>query len=136
MRENRDKSIALLFRLEGLESDDKNDLGGFTRYGISQKYHPDVNVPKLTKEQAKQIYLDEYWIKGGCDELEYPLDMCMFIQGVNIGRVTAKIYLNNSHGLLDFFMECLNHYATRPKAQRDIFLTGWCNRLIKLWEEI
>jgi lysozyme family protein len=136
MRENFQKSIDLLFDIEGYISDDKNDLGGFTRYGISQKYHPDVNVPKLTKEQAIQIYLDEYWVPPGCDELEYPLDMCLFIQAVNVGVKKALSFLDNSKGLLDFFMLNLNHYCTRPEAQRKVFLTGWCNRLIKLWEAI
>jgi len=136
MRQNFEKSIALLFRLEGLESDDKNDLGGFTRYGISQKYHPDVNVPKLTKEQAIQIYLDEYWVPPGCDELDYPMDMCMFIQAVNVGVSRAREFMENSDGLLGFFMANLNHYCTRPEAQRNVFLTGWCNRLIKLWREL
>ena len=136
MRQNFEKSIALLFRLEGLESDDKNDLGGFTRYGISQKYHPDVNVPKLTKEQAKQIYFGEYWVAMGCDNLEYPMDMVMFIQGVNLGTYRAISFLDNSKGLLDFFMLNLNHYCTRPEIQRKVFLTGWCNRLIKLWREL
>jgi len=136
MREDFDKSINLLFSIEGYISDDKNDLGGFTKYGISQKYHPDVNVPKLTKEQAIQIYLDEYWIPLGCDELGYPFNMVLFIQGVNIGIGRAKKFMDEGNGLLDFLMKCLNHYATRPKVQRDVFLTGWCNRLIKIWEAL
>ena len=136
MRENFEKSITLLFRLEGLESDNKNDLGGFTKYGISQKYHPNVNVPKLTKEQAKEIYLKEYWIPAKCDELDYPLDMVLFIQGVNVGVVRAKMIMDASKGLCDFFMLNLQHYCTRPEIQRKVFLTGWCNRLIKLWEAI
>jgi lysozyme family protein len=136
MRENRDKSIALLFRLEGLESDDKKDKGGFTKYGIAQKYHPDINVPQLTKEQAKDIYLKEYWIPSKCDELEYPLDMCLFIQAVNLGVTRAKMFMSSSKGLLDFFMFNLNYYCTREKEQRDRFLAGWCNRLLKLWEAI
>jgi len=134
MRKDFDKSINLLFEIEGYISDDKNDLGGFTKYGISQKYHPNVNVPKLTKEQAIQIYLDEYWIPAGCDELEYPLDMCLFIQYVNTKK--AKQYFHQSKGLLDFFMLNLKHYTSRPKVQRDVFLTGWCNRLIKIWEAL
>jgi lysozyme family protein len=136
MRENFEKSIDLLFKLEGYESDDPNDLGGFTRYGISQRYHPTVNVPKLTKEGAIQIYLDEYWLKAGCDELDYPLDMVLFIQGVNLGVQRAKAFLEEGNGLLDFFMFNLNHYATREKSQRDKYLAGWNMRLVKLWRAL
>lgn len=136
MRENFNKSFDFLMKLEGYISDDKNDIGGYTKYGISQKYHPYVNVPQLTLEQAKKIYLDEYWILAECDELGYPFDMCLFIQSVNLGVSRACKFLGDSNGLLDFFMKNLQHYATRPKVQRDVFLTGWCNRLIKLWEAV
>lgn len=135
MRENFDKAITLLFDLEGYISDDPNDKGGFTKWGISQKYHPDINVPKLTREEAIEIYRKEYWEKAGCDELTYPLDVCLFIQAVNLGMI-ARTYMAQSNGLLDFFMLNLNHYATRTKVQREVFLTGWCNRLIRLWEAI
>ena len=135
MRENFDKAFELLMELEGYESNDKDDKGGFTRYGISQKYNPDINVPKLTREKAKDIYLERYWKKLGCDEREYPCDVALFIQGVNIG-VLAKTFMDASNGLLDFFMKCLNHYCTREKAQRDKYLAGWCNRLLKLWEAL
>lgn len=136
MRENFKKSIDLLFKLEGYESDNPHDIGGFTRYGISQKYHPHINVPKLTKEDATQIYLDEYWIPSGCDELGYPFDTVVFIQAVNLGVGKMKSIMEKANGLLDVYMLCLNHYATRPEAQRKVFLTGWCNRLIKLWEAV
>jgi hypothetical protein len=134
MRENFEKAITVLFDLEGYVSDDKADKGGYTKYGIAQQYHPNVNVPLLTKDQAIQIYLDEYWIPAGCDTLDYPLDMCLFIQYVNLPK--AKSYLSHSNGLLDFFMYNLQHYVDRPKDQRDRFLTGWCNRLIQLWKAI
>jgi lysozyme family protein len=136
MRENFEKSIDLLFKLEGYESDDPHDLGGFTRYGISQKYNPDIDVSKLTREDAVKIYLGRYWIPADCDELAYPFDVVMFIQSVNMGVSRMKRVMTESHGLLDVFLYCLKHYATRPEAQRKVFLTGWCNRLISLWEAI
>lgn len=136
MRESFNKAFDLLMELEGYESNDALDKGGFTRYGIAQKYHPNVNVPKLTREQAKEIYLKDYWIKAGCDELEYPTDMVLFIQAVNLGVSRACKFMQESKGLLDFFMLNLQHYATREKAQRDRFLTGWSNRLISIWREI
>jgi lysozyme family protein len=136
MRENFNKAFDLLIELEGYQSDDKNDKGGLTRYGIAQKYHPEVDVLKLTKEQAKEIYLKDYWINAGCDEQDYPCDVVLFIQGVNIGVAKAKTFMEQSKGLLDFFMLCLNHYTTRGISYRNLYLAGWCNRLIKLWRAI
>jgi lysozyme family protein len=135
MRSNFDKAITILFDLEGYESDDPNDKGGFTRYGISQINNPDVNVPQLTKELAIKLYLVRYWMPLGCDDLEYPQDVVLFIQGVNVGT-KAKTWMNESKGLCDFFMKCLKHYATRTVEQRKLYLAGWSNRLVKLWEAI
>jgi hypothetical protein len=135
VRENFNKAFDLLVDIEGYESNDPDDKGGHTRYGIAQKYHPDIDVSKLTAVKASEIYLERYWKKLGCDELEYPLDVVLFIQGVNIGTI-AKTFLNASNGLLDFFMKCLWYYTGREKEQRDKYLAGWCNRLIKLWRAL
>jgi lysozyme family protein len=136
MRDNFTRSVNILFELEGYGSNDPLDKGGLTRYGIAQKYHPDIDVSKLTAVKAAEVYLKEYWIPAGCDELEYPTDMVMFIQCVNIGVAKARKYMQESKGLLDFFMLNLQHYSSREKAQRDRFLTGWCNRLISVWRNI
>jgi hypothetical protein len=135
VRENFDKSVELLFSMEGYESDDPNDKGGYTKYGIAQAFNPGVDYQFLTREGAKQIYLERYWEPLGCDDQGYPLDMILFIQGVNMGE-RVKIFVKDSKGPLDVIMKCLNHYATREKSQRDRYLTGWCNRLIKLWEAL
>lgn len=137
MRESFGKAVNFLFELEGYDNgNDPLDKGGYTRYGIAQKYHPEVNVPKLTAAQAKEIYLKDYWIPSGCDDMESPKDIVLFIQAVNLGVSRACKFMQESKGLLDFFMLNLQHYATRSKDQRDAFLTGWCNRLIRLWEAI
>jgi lysozyme family protein len=135
MRNNFSKGVNILFDLEGYKSDNPNDKGGLTKYGIAQAYHPDIDVANLTLDQAKEIYLKEYWIPLGCDDREYPFDVVLFVQGVNMW-LRAKTYLDQSHGLLDFFMLNLNYYASRSSDQRKAFLTGWCNRLIKLYHAI
>ena len=47
-------------------SDDPDDPGGLTKYGISKVNHPEVDVANLTLEGAKAIYKKMYWnaIKG------------------------------------------------------------------------
>lgn len=37
------------------------DPGGTTKYGISQRAHPDVDIAGLTLEKALDIYRREYW---------------------------------------------------------------------------
>ena len=134
MRENFDISVEFLKTLEGYESNDPRDKGGRTKYGISSVYNPDVDMDALTWEKAKTIYLEKYWKPLGCDGLSFPLDLALFIQGVNTW--SAKRYMEESNGLLDFFMRCLEHYSTRSRQQRAAYLTGWNNRLVALWKEI
>jgi len=47
-------------------SNDPDDPGGLTKYGISKANHPEVDVANLTLEGAKAIYKKMYWdaIKG------------------------------------------------------------------------
>jgi lysozyme family protein len=40
---------------------DPNDPGGTTNFGIAQRWHSGVDVRSLTRDQAKQIYRNEYW---------------------------------------------------------------------------
>lgn len=51
----------LIDRIEGVESNDPDDPGGHTVWGISKRWHPEMyqNGPP-TREQAEQFYRDHY----------------------------------------------------------------------------
>lgn len=82
MRENFDRAFALTIGLEGKPSDDPNDPGGFTIWGLAKKYHPWI-TKNTTIDEAKPVYLKEYWIPAGCDEATFPMDICLFDAAVN-----------------------------------------------------
>lgn len=46
---------------EGGYSNDPEDSGGKTKFGISQRSYPNVNLDTLTIEQAKKIYKKDFW---------------------------------------------------------------------------
>ncbi|ETZ07377.1 hypothetical protein P618_200441 [Holospora obtusa F1] len=52
--------LALLAH-EGGYSDDPDDDGGETKFGISKRSYPHVDVDALTVEQAKNIYKRDFW---------------------------------------------------------------------------
>ena len=54
-------AIAYVFANEGGYSNDRVDPGGETKYGISQRAHPEVDIANLTLAQAKEIYRKDYW---------------------------------------------------------------------------
>ena len=43
---------------EGGFVDDPDDKGGMTKYGISKRSYPDVDIENLTKAEAVQIYYE------------------------------------------------------------------------------
>ena len=50
-----DRFIKIIFANEG---GDKivNDSGGVTKWGISKKAYPDIDIERLTQKEAREIY--------------------------------------------------------------------------------
>jgi lysozyme family protein len=46
---------------EGGYVNDPADHGGETKYGISKRSFPQVDIPSLTIEEAKSLYRETYW---------------------------------------------------------------------------
>ena len=74
---------------EGGYVNDPKDLGGETKYGITKRFYPDVDIKNLTVEQAKEIYRKDYWDKNRVESLPQNLWHIFFDMCVNMGRRTA-----------------------------------------------
>jgi lysozyme family protein len=90
---------------EGKFSDLPADRGGITKFGLSQKANPDLDIRNLTLEQAKDIYRKRYWdplkperIKSEIVQLE------VFDTAVNCGLHTAQLIVQRA---LNFLGETL-----------------------------
>jgi lysozyme family protein len=61
-----DLAIDIILAHEGGLSDNPSDPGGVTKYGISARSYPYLDIRNLTIEDAKKIYRTDYWekIKG------------------------------------------------------------------------
>lgn len=57
---------------EGGYSNDLDDPGGETNWGIAKRYHPDVDIKNLTRDGAIALYWDEDWRPMRLDELRDP----------------------------------------------------------------
>jgi lysozyme family protein len=66
-----------------------NDAGGITRFGVSSKAHPDVDVLNLTRLGAFAIYHARYWLVLQADKLPRGLDLAVYDASVNMGTATA-----------------------------------------------
>jgi len=58
---NFNKAFQSLILLEGAYSNDLLDNGGETKYGITKKQYPHLNIKDLSLDQAKEIYYQDYW---------------------------------------------------------------------------
>ena len=78
-------------------NDPGNWIGGFhvgrlvgTKYGITAKFFPDVDIKNLTPERAKQIYFNHYWKPMELEGINNPeIVLQIFDFGVNIGKRLA-----------------------------------------------
>ena len=81
--------IEVVLHHEGGYVNDPDDPGGETNFGIAKRSHPDVDIANLTKEGAKEIYYQDYWMKNRVPQLPDDLKHIYFDMCVNQGRGRA-----------------------------------------------
>ena len=86
---NFDEIIEQVLEHEGGYVNDPKDLGGETKYGITKRFYPELNIKELTIEKAKQIYKQDYWDKNKVESLPQNLWHIYFDMCVNMGKRTA-----------------------------------------------
>lgn len=115
-------------------TNDPTDPGGETKYGISKRAHPTIDIKNLTLDGAIAIYGKEYWEPAGCSSLELPLAVCVFDTAVNMGVKRALQFLQNTKEPTEYTALRRNRYydivAKNPSQQK--YLNGWLNRIIDL----
>ena len=129
-----DKAVKFTLKWEGGYSNDPNDPGGETKYGISKRSYPELDISKLTLKQAKEIYYQNYWLKAGCDGLPYPFDIIVFDTSVNMGKRRALEFLNAYNDWKDYLLLRLYTYSKFKQAK--LYFRGWANRTLDLYKLI
>jgi lysozyme family protein len=99
--DNFARALDFVFAREGGYSADPADPGGATKYGISAKSHPDLDIRNLTVKQAGEIYRSQYWEPNWCDQMPFWAGLAVFDTAVNMGRHHAIVCLQKAAGLRD-----------------------------------
>jgi lysozyme family protein len=94
-----DLAFAVVVGEEGGYVNNPADPGGETRFGVSKRAHPEVNIAALTLDQAKAIYKSGYWDKVRGDDLPPPLALLIFDSAVNNGPSAAAKWLQQAVGV-------------------------------------
>lgn len=133
MQDNFERSIAFVLRHEGGYVNDPRDPGGETKFGISKRAYPALDIKSITEEQAKGIYKRDYWDKAGCGALDWPLCLVHFDACVNLGVSRGNEIKAKAFNWTDYLFLRIEHYSNLRKPE---FLRGWINRTLDLWREV
>ena len=133
MRTSYDKAFEIVVGLEGHISNDPRDPGGFTVYGLSSRYN--IGITKdLTLDDAKAIYLNNYWLPAGCDTAPFPWDIVLFDSAVNPqSGGNAELLNQKPENWQDFLILRMCRYMRKSK---DIYVKGHLFRVLNLYQRI
>lgn len=86
---------------EGGYVNNPDDPGGETKWGISKRSYPSLDIPNLTRDQAKDIYRQDFWRRLDADSLPDGVAFQLFDFAINSGIGTAVRYLQRAVGVAD-----------------------------------
>jgi lysozyme family protein len=78
-----------------------HDPGGETKFGISKRSYPALDIASLTLADAKTIYRRDFWDRAQCDKLHPDLAFDLFDGAVNSGIGQAIRWLQRAVGVAD-----------------------------------
>ena len=84
-----DAAFEALIGHEGGYVNDPRDPGGETKFGISKRAYPNVDIKSLTLDAAKAIYRKDYWGPAQAEALPACVAFDVFDMAVNSGVKTA-----------------------------------------------
>ncbi len=93
-----EQAFSELLKFEGGYTAGVGDPGGETKYGISKRAYPQLNIGTLTLDQAAAIYRRDYWGPAGCEAVPDALRMDLFDMAVNSGVKAAARCLQRAVG--------------------------------------
>ncbi len=91
-----DKAFEVIIGHEGGYVNHPNDPGGETKFGISKRAYPNVDIKNLTLEGAKAIYERDYWQAIQGDKLPYGIAVQVFDAAVNHGVRQAVLFMQRA----------------------------------------
>ena len=126
-------------REDGGYTNDPVDPGGETKWGISKKAYPDVDIKSLTKEEAHRLYEKDYWNKVVSTNMDPALAIAVFDTAVNCGVGRARSWLaelNEKKEVVEarksrwFIQRRIQYYndLVKRKPALNKYIKGWLNR--------
>lgn len=96
-----DTAFDRLMGHEGGYVNNPKDPGGETKWGISKRSYPHLNIKTLTKEQAKVIFRRDFWDRVHADKLYDGVAWQLSDFAYHSGPETAVRYYQRALGVAD-----------------------------------
>lgn len=139
MQKHYDTAFSIIVGLEGRYSNDPNDPGGETVFGLAKRFNPEVSKD-MTLEQAKEIYYKKYWLPQGCNQASFPLDILLFDGAVNpqndkewSGSGNDELKQIGYDNWQEYLLLRMYRYMDNSKPE---YVKGHLFRILKLYKEI
>lgn len=126
-----------VYAFEGGYSDVKGDIGGKTKYGMTEKTYnsflpkgsPHVDIKDVSQEDIEKMYYEKFWKGSGADKIEDPrLAFVHFYSYIGAPN-TSKQWLKKSGGDVEKYLKIkeAHHIEFSKKPDQAKFLNGWLN---------
>jgi lysozyme family protein len=133
---NFDQAFDRLISNEGGYVNNPADPGGETKFGISKRSYPNLDIANLTRDQAKEIYKADFWERGQMDQFYGAVAFQVFDAAVNHGIETALRLLQRAAGVADDgHIGPLTVAAIKAKSVTDMLMLFIANR-IRFWTKL
>ena len=129
-----DRVMSFILQEEGGLVNNPADPGGITKYGISKRAYPTLDIANITVDDAKVIYRNNYWNPLGLDDQKYGPALVLMDCAVNQGvkramQIKDKVSTSSMPFVVAFQAERALHYASLTTFPA--FGRGWMRRLIR-----
>jgi len=104
------EAVEATFGKEGVWSNDPDDRGGKTKFGITEglweeylrvRKLPHKAIETLTRDEAETVYFEEFWVRPGCHLFNNEaVAKELFDTGVNCGRGSAARMAQEAYNYL------------------------------------
>jgi lysozyme family protein len=86
-----EKAINKTLDHEGGYVNNPKDPGGETKFGISKRQYPQIDIKNMVREEAKALYFKDFWVGKPCSLIKNEeISIKLFDISINIGPSQAN----------------------------------------------
>lgn len=132
-----DLDAALGFIVDSLEGGARSnvDSGGLTKFGISSKGNPDIDVGNLTRDKAMALYRQRYAAQLELDKLPGDMALVALDAAINHGPAFARGLVRGARSVAEMLGRRRTEYARlirEDPGKYGRYEKGWENRLQRI----